>query len=286
MNGLPLISVVLLSHGRFDLLAQALRSLEQQTYRPLEIILVDNESPASAAIRTWARREHPAVRLVENPNAGYAGGMNRGLRDAVGEYVEFHADDIVHAPDYFAQVVAALPSLAGWGAINGMVYEGPGSRVIRYCGGTVHFGVDFFLTINGLGQRDQGQYREPFSHSFAAGANLFMPSALAREMGGFDEDYFMYFEDVDLSLRLMRRGLRLWAVPAARCHHLGHPLGTMTDAGRAYAARNLDLLYRKNAGAWRRIGRALYAASGAGMRPVRAVIGGLAGRRPAAARRP
>jgi GT2 family glycosyltransferase len=257
----PLISVVLLSYDRFDLLRQALRSLERQTYRPIEIILVDNESPSSPAIRSWAARDHPAARLVPNPNTGYAGGMNRGLREASGDYVEFHTDDIVHAPDYFENLMAAVRALPSVGAANGIVYEDPGHSTIRYCGGTVHFGADFYLTIHGLGQPDTGQFTEPFTHGFAAGANLFMPLPLARELGGFDEDYFMYYEDVDLSLRLTSRGHALWAVPLARSHHIGHPVGTMTGAGRAYAVRNLGLLYRKRAGLWKRLGHSLYAAA-------------------------
>jgi len=281
----PLISVVLLSHGRFDLLRQALASIERQSYRPLEVVLVDNEGPDSPRIRDWVRREHPAVRLVENANTGYAGGMNRGLREATGEYVEFHADDIVHEPEYFERIIAALPSLDGWGAVNGMVYEGPGSRTIRYCGGLVHFGADFYLTIHGLGQPDDGRFRQAFVHGFAAGANLFMRRAEALAMGGFDEDYFMYYEDVDLSLRLARRGARLWLVPAAACHHLGHPLGTMTDAGRTYADRNVRLLYRKHAGPWLRAVRRLFLATGGG-RPLRTVLARLSGHGPAGGCRP
>jgi GT2 family glycosyltransferase len=244
----PLISVVLLSHNRFELLRQSLVSLLAQTYRPIEIILVDNRSEQSGQIRAWAAAEHPGVALIENENNGYTGGMNRGLREARGEYVEFHTDDIVHQTDYFQQVVAALPALGNWGAVNGIVYEGRESRIIRYCGGDIHFGVDYYLRIRGLGETDHGQYRSPLPTQFSAGANLFMPTALARAMGGFDNDYFMYFEDIDLSLRLAAGGYRSWVVPSARCHHLGHAIGTVTEAGQRYLERNLAQLYRKRGG--------------------------------------
>jgi SAM-dependent methyltransferase len=154
--------------------------------------------------------------------------------------------------------VGSIPSL---GAASGMVFEDSGHTVIRYCGGVIHFGIDFFLTIDGMGERNSGQYQAPRRTDFVAGATFFIRTDLARRSGGFDEDYFMYYEDVDLSMRLARSGRHNMVVPSAVCHHLGHPMSEITESGRRYLSRNLRLLYRKRGGLLKRAAHWLFAAS-------------------------
>src|SRR5712671_1934828 len=90
-----LVSIVVLSYARPQLLKQSLDSLVRQSYQPLEIIAVDNRSSRSEEIAKVVE-QYPAVRLVaNNENLGFAGGMNKGMLEARGRYVYLTEDDVI-----------------------------------------------------------------------------------------------------------------------------------------------------------------------------------------------
>ena len=101
----PSVSVVLLSYNRPALLAEALASIQAQTYRACEVTVVDNPSPASEEVARLVGR-FPDLRLFRSPfNLGYAGGMNRGLELSSGEYTLITEDDIVLDRDCLRRLV-------------------------------------------------------------------------------------------------------------------------------------------------------------------------------------
>ena len=119
----PLVSVIVLSYNRPLELAAALQSIEKQSYSQLEILVVDNESEHTEQIlRVTA--DHPRMHVVRNrTNLGFAGGMNKGIGLAAGEYAFLTEDDIVLDSDCITHLVDYMERHPSVGLASGLMYN-------------------------------------------------------------------------------------------------------------------------------------------------------------------
>jgi len=218
----PTVSVVVLSYERPALLREALRSLAAQSYAPSEIILVDNRSRASEEVARVAA-EFPRVMLIRNrENLGYAAGMNRGIKEAACEYVYLTEDDITLERDCIRQLVEYARGCAGDRLVSPLMYD-RSAGTIRCAGGEVSLGGVYRRKTYGEGERDAGQYAQPFDVTYVDGACMFARADFLRRAGGFREEFFMYVEAVELCVRVARAGGRMTVVPAAKVYHTEPP---------------------------------------------------------------
>lgn len=215
------VSVVTINYrGADDTIAclTGLGSLDWPADR-LEIICVENASGDDSAERIRAGAP-PEVRLIESPlNTGFTGGCNLGVANATGEYVAFLNNDARPDRRWLAAAVEALEQDPGIGCVA--------CKVLDWEGETVDY-VDGALTWYGMGykpectQRDKGLWEEPKDVLFATGSAMVMRAALFREIGGFDERFFMFYDDVDLGWRLNLLGHRVRYVPTSIAYHRHH----------------------------------------------------------------
>jgi len=171
----------------------------------LELIVVDNDSGDGSAARI--RGAAPRALVVEaGSNTGFAGGCNLGVEHATGEYVAFLNNDARPGPQW---VAAAVRVLAGDRTIGSVA-----CKVLDWEGNLVDY-VDGSLTWYGMGykreaeQPDAPEYDVAKDVLFGTGAAMFVRAELFREVGGFDERFFMFYEDVDLGWRLNLLGHRV-----------------------------------------------------------------------------
>ena len=219
---LPLVSVVLLSYARPKLFAEALESVVRQTYPNLEILAVDNPSEASDEIAALARR-YAQVKLIQNAeNLGFATGMNVGIQKAAGDYIYLTEDDLVLEPDCVGELVRYALADPSAGLISGLMYNKEGGT-FRSAGGRLTMGSMFKMEVFGDGEEDRGQFPVPFEVTYIPGAMVFASRELWKSLGGFRDDFFMYFEDVELCLRARRQGYRITIVPSAKARHFEPP---------------------------------------------------------------
>lgn len=218
----PTVSVVLLSYNRPGYLRQALASVLAQSYPNVEVIVVDNQSPASREIAEMVSR-HPEVKLIRNGvNVGYAGGMNRGVEGAAGFYTYLTEDDIVLDTDcirHLVEYMGAHPSTA----LAAPVVYNRGEGTVRCAGVQIVLGGVYRKRVYGAGERDAGQFREPFEVGCLDGAALFARTSFLHGLGGFREEFFMYVESSELCLRVKGAGGRLAVVPGAKAYHFEPP---------------------------------------------------------------
>lgn len=220
----PSVSVVLLVHNRPYPFSEALESIRKQTYPLHEILVVDNRSPRSGEIAEIVARA-PEVRLIANEkNLGFTGGMNTGLRAATGDYVLITEDDIVADPGCVEALVEYAMENPTTTLSAGLMLN-QGTKLIQCAGGEQSIGRRFSLTIHGAGLADEGQFAKPFPVTFLAGAFLFARRSDWQRWGGFREDFFIYYDDNDLCLRVLREGGTLTVVPRARLNHVDPPPG-------------------------------------------------------------
>jgi GT2 family glycosyltransferase len=198
--------------------AACLESLTASTYAALSILLVDNGSPDGSGDRLHAR--FPDVQYVQTgANLGYAGGNNRGFeaaRAAGAEYVLVLNDDTVVEPDCVELLVAAAEETGAAVAAPQILYFDEPS-IVWYGGGV--FSRPRALGIH-LGEDEPiGPTNDRREISFVCGCCFLIRDSVLRRVGGFDESFFAYAEDVELSLRLANAGHRMVYEPRARLLH-------------------------------------------------------------------
>ncbi|HZE66041.1 MAG TPA: glycosyltransferase family 2 protein [Sporichthyaceae bacterium] len=184
----------------------------------LEIICVDNDSRDGSVeqIRTAC----PEVTLIESTtNSGFTGGCWQGVARSSGEYIAFLNNDARPDPGWLTAAVGALEQDSTVGCVA--------SKMLSWDGTLIDF-VDGGMAWNGHGfqpafeSTDDGAWDEPRDMLFACGGAMIVRADLFRETGGFDDRYFMFFEDVDFGWRLNLMGHRVRYVPTSVVYHRHH----------------------------------------------------------------
>lgn len=243
-NGLRVWAIVLTHGGAEEITAACIDSLLAQDYAELTILLVDNASFDGSGERL--RQRYPQIRYLNTGgNYGYTGGNNRGMRFALengADYLLVLNNDTVVEHDCVSQLMRSVPEAQrlsagrlGVLAPKILYYDDP--KRIWFAGG------DFsYMRALGLHRRegepdDASEPPRLDEITFATGCCILMSAAVARETGGFREDFFIYCEDVELSLRLGTAGYRMYYQPAARMLHRESMRSALASP---FAARHRD----------------------------------------------
>ncbi len=241
MSIVPTVSVVVVNLNGRQLLAECLDSLAAQDYPQdrVDIILVDNGSTDDSV--PFVRRAYPAVQIFETGrNLGFAAGSNLGARLASGDYLALINNDARADRGWLAALVKALeeePEAACAGA-----------KILDQNGETVDF-VGTAMTLSGRAfQIDEGMpatsasYDETGELFAASGGAMLIRRELFLQIGGFDEDYVAYYEDVDLGWRLWNLGHSVVFVPEAIVYHRQHQTGSGFPVEQRYALAEVNAL--------------------------------------------
>ncbi|TFD53383.1 glycosyltransferase [Cryobacterium sp. Hh11] len=214
------VSVILVNFKGVDDTIEAINHLNGVDWpdSQLEIIVVENASGDNS--ESLLRAAHPMVRIVVSPtNVGFAGGCNLGVARSTGEFLAFLNNDA--KPDR-AWIRAAMTQFAQSPAIGAVA-----SKVVDWDGNNVDF-VGAALTWFGMGYKpltaEPLPAREVPAHDvlFGTGSAMFVRRSVFEELEGFDERFFMFFEDVDLGWRLNLRGWRYVYEPKSIAFHKHH----------------------------------------------------------------
>lgn len=227
----PRVSVVIVSYRSRDALGPCLESLRACAARvPLEVIVVDNASVDGTA--DWIRAEYPEVELIANPdNRGFTRGVNQGLARARGSALFVLNPDCEVTPDALERLLAVMERTSSLAAVAPLLLDGVG-QVARSCG---RFPDSWTLICDHLGLAQSfpdsalfGRYKYGGQAmddldlvDWASGAALLIPRRAYQEVGGLDENIFMYMEEVDWCLRASRLGRSVRFVPEVSILHHG-----------------------------------------------------------------
>lgn len=244
----PRVSVVIVNFRAAEHTLTAVEGVRGLDWPPelLETIVVDNASGDGSVeiLRTSA----PDITLVESEvNLGFAAGCNLGVQHATGEYIALLNPDARPHRDWISAAVDVLQNQRSVGCVASKVLDWDGED-LDYA--SVGMSFDGQAYKYHAGQPDMGAFEEQSDVLFPTGSAMVMPADLYRAMGGFDERYFMFFEDVDLGWRLWLRGHRVRYVPTSLTYHRHHV--TMRDYGtwfeRYLLSRNALYTIYKNYG--------------------------------------
>ncbi len=208
-------SVIIVNYNSLRHLERCLPALLPASGSGTEVIVVDNASQDGSA--ELVGRCFPQVRLVCSPeNVGFGAGNNLGARQARGEYLAFLNPDTVVDPGWLAALIAALEADPGAGLATSKILLLNEPQKINTCGNDIH--ISGLTLCRGMG-RPAAEYNQPEAVDAVSGAAFAMRRDLFEALGGFDESFFMYMEDTDLSLRARLAGYRCLFAPASVVYH-------------------------------------------------------------------
>lgn len=240
------ISIIIPTWNSAEYLPACLSSLAKQTLRDFEIVIVDNGSIGFDEGKITS--EWPSLDIREVPlkeNMGFAVACNIGVQSARGEWLAFLNADAFPEPDWLESFVAAQKEYPHAGAFGSLILQDAHPSLVDSAGDVYH--------MSGAAWKGYSGY--PAAKVPSNPRRIFAPCAAAAfyrrdvflEIGGFDEDFFSYFEDVDLGFRLNLYGYQCIFLPDARVRHVGSAsTGKDSDFALYHYHRNYIWSFIKN----------------------------------------
>ena len=238
------VSVIIVNFNSGHRLQNAIDSLKAQTCPPAEVIVIDNASE-DGSTDGLDLSGLPGARLcLERTNHGFSGGNNLAARMADGNWLALLNPDATAAPDWIEKLLAAsrqFPNVDMFAsaqicAENPDTLDGAGDA----------YSILGIPWRGGFG-RSRGELPEAGECFSACGASTFIRRETFEDLGGFDERFFCYCEDVDLGFRLRLQGGRCRFVPEALVRHEGSAItGRHSDFTIRQGTRNRIWTYLKN----------------------------------------
>lgn len=231
-NGLPFV-------------LDCLNALEKQSIVH-DIVLVDNGSVDGSVEKI--KRKYPNIHIIEfDHNTGFTGGVNAGLQFALDNGYEFAAllnNDATPAKEWLKELVTTIQSDNTFGVVTCKLLHTDG----KYFDSTGDFYTNRGIAFpRGRNVADNGQYdNQEFVFSATGGASLYRCSML-HNIGLFDDYFFAYYEDVDISFRAQLAGWKVVYQPKSVCYHATSSTSSRISwFGRYHSVKNIPILYIKN----------------------------------------
>ncbi|MBQ5466846.1 MAG: glycosyltransferase family 2 protein [Muribaculaceae bacterium] len=226
------ISIIIVSYRVKYFLEQTIRAA-QEALNGIdgEIIVVDNNSPDDTM--AFVKPRFPQVKFVENKtNPGFAKANNQGIDMAQGEFTLILNPDTIITVDSIKEPLAWMRNHPKCGAIGVHMIDGDGrflpeskrafpSPWVSFC---KIFGLSKLFPKSRIFAKYHLRFldeHKPHAVDILAGAYMLCRTSLLRQLKGFDEDFFMYGEDIDLSYRMVQAGYENWYLPVDMIHYKG-----------------------------------------------------------------
>ncbi|MEM2868062.1 MAG: glycosyltransferase family 2 protein [Candidatus Bathyarchaeia archaeon] len=219
--------MVILNHNSSEKLGEEtykfLESIMMTRYDNLDIVIVDNGSTDGSIEEIEKRFGHLTnVKIIKSStNLGYAGGNNLGFKaHGLGsKYVVFINNDIEVEEDWLGKIIEIMEKNPSIAAAQPKILQLRNKEIIDSLGGKIDKLGRAYDLFHGL--RDKENITRPFETFYARGAAIVIRSEIFRRLQGFDEDYFIYYEETDLCWRIRLLGYRIVTVPNSKVYHLG-----------------------------------------------------------------
>ena len=238
------VTVLIVNWNSGELLDKCLKHLIEQTIMPEKIIVIDNAS-IDNSIENVETYKNIVLRKI-NSNLGFAAGNNRAIEECDTEWVALLNPDAFPEPDWLEALIIATRQYPDIIAFGCRQLCQDNLSVIDGVGDVYHVSGSVWREHHGLPQQSVDLVSKEIFSPCAAAA-LYKRQELI-ELGGFDEDYFCYLEDVDLGFRLRLAGFKAMCVSNAVVHHVGSAStgGQHSDFSIYHGHRNLVWTYIKN----------------------------------------
>ena len=237
----PTAAAIIVNYNGQETLHDCLQSVTAQSIRFSEIIVVDNNSPDRSA--EGLEEEFPQVRVIrQNSNAGYAAASNVGITNCGSDLVAILNNDIILDNKWLENMLARVSP--DWDFWTSLVVFADSPEAVDSAGD----GMTVIGAAYKSGHRQSSSLFSKDRESFGAcAAAALYRRELLDATGGFDEDFFLIYEDADLSFRARLLGFRCLFVHQARVYHrVNFSIGTFSETYVYYGQRNSETVFWKN----------------------------------------
>jgi GT2 family glycosyltransferase len=222
-NAWPLVSIILLNYNgkRFIELWLPLLKIEYPNY---EIIFVDNGSSDGSdelfeeKISNYSGRKVNVKIIKLKKNVGYSKANNIGIKEASGDYIVLLSNDIEVDRYWLKNMIEFLEKNDKVGVAQPLMFKYKDKKSYDMTFGFIDVIGNIFSSLDVVPKH---KINRPFEVFFCEGASMFIRRKTLEEVGYlFDEDYFMYYEDVDFCWRVRKKGYKIFVVPSSVVYHV------------------------------------------------------------------
>ena len=234
------VSIIIVNYNSIDLTIDCVNSIFQQTEDvKFEIIIVDNASKDKEAERLQAEFENSVKMIEAKTNLGFGKANNLGTKYAAGDYVFFLNPDTVLMNNAVKNLWEEMKNNPDMGCTGGNLYTPERMPCPSFClrfddlGTEKRYASWRYLMLSKAEQKlyrkhpalqirrkDFNDTNQKIEAAYIFGADMMVKKKLFEQLGGFDEDFFMYAEEEELSWRIKKRGEKIYNIPQAKIIHL------------------------------------------------------------------
>lgn len=248
----PLISIITLNWNNTDLTLEFLESTRRFTYSNYEILVCDMNSDIDPT-EVIEQRNFPKTKILKSPeNLGFCKGNNWGMRQAAGDFFFIVNNDTEVTPDLLDKLIAPFfdPKYTGKnriGVTSPKIKFFENRSIIQYAGFNA---VNPFTGRNssvGSFAEDVGQYDKEYFTEGAHGCAMLLKREVVEKVGMFPEKFFIYYDELDLSARILKGGYKILFVGTAEIYHKESMTMGKNSARKTYfMTRNRIMYMRRN----------------------------------------
>lgn len=255
LNNIPSVAIIIINWNSYPHTRECLSSLRKVSYPNFISIVVDNGSQDGSDLQL--EREFPEVTLLRNTdNQGFTGGNNRGIQHALDrefDYLMLLNNDTEVKPDFLDHLINVIDADPSIGAVQPKFYYLNNKDRIWNAGGSIIKSLGWVRTI-GENQLAKEKYDHPNSTEWITGCCFMVRTSIVREIGGLNDRFFLYYEDVEWSLRIRSLGYKLYYCPKSIIYHEAGASSKSENAGKEgplspqvhyFATKNNILVLRK-----------------------------------------
>jgi GT2 family glycosyltransferase len=246
------VSVIIVNYNVRYFLEQCILSLQAASQKiAAEIIVVDNNSTDESC--ALLKEKYPEVILVENnENVGFSKANNQGVAIAKGKYVLILNPDTLVSEEALENLLKFAKSKQNLGILCAKQMDGTGKFAPESKRGIPTPQASFYKLF-GISGKHSGKYYathltedESGVIDVASGAFMFLKKSIYKEVNGFDEDYFMYGEDIDLSYKILHKGYQNYYYPKVKIIHYKGESTRKDSVYLKYFHEAMEIFYKKH----------------------------------------
>lgn len=245
------VGIVILNWNGGEFTIPCIESVKQSDYRNWKLVVIDNGSIDGSPEKIT--RLFPDVHLIRNPvNMGFAKATNQGIAWVLehgADYALILNNDTQIDPSMISHLVQTASACDDEAAVSPKMYQAANPDRLWFAHGRGSLWTGIFSNP-AYNKVDNGQFESIRSMDFVVGCCLLIPKGIIGSVGGFDERFFVYCEDLDWSLRCRRRSIQLLYAPQAKLWHWVSTSNKRLPTLRYLMTRNHLWAMRKNANSW------------------------------------
>jgi GT2 family glycosyltransferase len=245
----PLVYIIILNWNGYKETIDCLESLKKINYSNYKIVIVDNGSTDDSV--NIIEKKHPEIHLIINKkNLGYCEGNNIGMNYAFKykpDYILLLNNDVVVSPNFLEELVNVSECDKKIGLVGPKIYFESMPDILWFAGGKMDYSTGKAEHIGYL-EKDKKQYDDILDTEYVTGCSVLIRTSIIKKLGGLDNSYFIYYEDIDLDFRLKKAGYKtLYAPKSMIWHKVSSASGGEENAFKDYyMSRNPFFFARKN----------------------------------------